>query len=171
MPYNPQHRSAGINKGKRTPLKACDETWSTRASTTTPNGCCNFNLVMHQMMSCPREVGDRTINQFGADFRYAVEFSKYGRAPLEVSRPPPGQPDLHYRLASTTPNRRCQPFRLPWRSASLAASGSRRCSSGVSQGRPVASDPVTHPVTVRFPLGHGRSYGPVAAYVKPAGHP
>jgi len=62
---------------------------------------------MHQMMPCSREVGAETINQFGADFRYAVEFSKYGRAPLEVSRPPPGQPDLRYRLGSTTPNRLC----------------------------------------------------------------
>ena len=107
MPYNPQHRSAGINKGKHIPLKACDETWSTRASTTTPKRCCNFNLVMHQMMPCSREVGCRDDKSVGTDFRYAVEFSKYGRAPLEVSRPPPGQPDLRYRLGSTTPNRLC----------------------------------------------------------------
>jgi len=58
-------------------------------------------------------VGDRTINQFGADFRYAVEFSKYGRTPASVSRPAWGQPDLHYRLTATSPNRRCPPSRLP----------------------------------------------------------
>ena len=32
----------------------------------------------------------------------------------------------------------------------------------MSQGRPTGSDRGIDPVAVRFPLGHGRSYGPVA---------
>src|SRR6478609_10309151 len=106
MPYNPQRRSAGINKGKRTPRRACDETWSTRASTTTPpEGALQFNLVMHQMMLCSREVGSRDNKSVGTDFRYAVEFSKYGRTPATTARPSWGQPDRLYRLTSATPNR------------------------------------------------------------------
>jgi hypothetical protein len=126
------------------------------------------DLVMHQMMSCSREVGDRTINQFGADFRYAVEFSKYGRTPASVSRPAWGQPDLRYRLTATSPNRRCpavpdSPVRL--QASPLWSPGGVR--QGVSQGRPTHSDLQTHPAAVRFPLGHGRSYGPVAASSNP----
>ena len=64
------------------------------------------DLVMHQMKPCPREVGDRNHKSVGTDFRYAVEFSKNGRAPSAVSQPAWGQPDLRYRLASTIPNRR-----------------------------------------------------------------
>ena len=161
MPYNPQRRSAGINKGKRKPLKACDETWSTRASTTTPPKRRQNDLVMHQMMSCPREVGDRTINQFGADFRYAVEFSKYGRAPLEVSRPPPGQPDLRYRLGSTTPNRLCPA--VP-DSRRRRVRRRLRCRGVEHRGVPwaVHLPGPSGPAAVRFPLGHGESYGAVA---------
>jgi hypothetical protein len=85
----------------------------------------NNDLVMHQKMPCPREVGDRTHKTIGADFRYAVEFSKNGRTPLEVSRPPPGQPDLRYRLASTIPNRLRLPIPTPWQGASSANSGQR----------------------------------------------
>ena len=129
----------------------------------------NNDLVMHQKMPCPREVGGRTINQFGADFRYAVEFSKYGRAPLEVSRPPPGQPDLRYRLGSTTPNRLCRtdpdsPRRRVRRRLRCYGGGS----SGCPPGRPAAAD-LSGPAAVRFPLGHGESYGAVAPLVKPAG--
>src|SRR6478672_4595994 len=138
MPYNPQRRSAGINKGKRTPLKACDETWSTRASTTTPEGVPQFNLVMHQMILCPAKwvQSDKSV---GADFRYAVEFSKYGRAPLEVSRPPPGQPDLRYRLGSTTPNRLCPalPDSHRRRTRHRVRSHGRVC-RGLPLGRPTA---------------------------------
>src|SRR6476659_9899686 len=109
---------------------------------------------MHQMMSCSREVGAETINQFGADFRYAVEFSKYGRAPLEVSRPPTGQPDLRYRFGSTTPNRRClTDTRLP--SATRASSPPllRRWIVGLSPG----------PSSCRGPVRSGRCAVPLGA--------
>ena len=38
------------------------------------------------------------INQFGTDFRYAVEFSKNGRTPFRTFRSVLGQPDLRYGL-------------------------------------------------------------------------
>src|SRR5699024_5099328 len=34
--------------------------------------------------------------KIGTDFRYAVEFSRNGRAPFSTSRPIWGQPDLRY---------------------------------------------------------------------------
>src|SRR6478736_4364785 len=64
--------------------------------------------------------------QIGTDFRYTVEFSKNGRTPSEVSRPPPGQPDLHYRLTSATPNRLGPLFPTLWRSACSTNSDLRR---------------------------------------------
>src|SRR6478735_6020030 len=94
---------------------------------------------MHQMMLCSREVGSRDNKSVGTDFRYAVEFSKYGRAPLEVSRPPPRQPDLRYRLGSTTPNRLCPAVPTLADDACVAASVVAEVSfGGVPWGRPSA---------------------------------
>ena len=131
----------------------------------------NNDLVMHQRNALPPRSGRQNNKTIGADFRYAVEFSKNGRTPLEVSRPPPGQPDLRYRLASTIPNRR----RLP-DPDSLAERKLRQLRPaelvyrGCPLGRPAAVDR-GDPAAVRFPLGHGRSYGLIAPCVKPAGHP
>ena len=131
-------------------------------------GVSQFNLVMHQMMLCPAK-WVQSEKSVGADFRYAVEFSKYGRAPLEVSRPPPGQPDLRYRLGSTTPNRLCPAVPDPPRRRRASPPPlSRRWIIGVSPWAVHPPGPCG-PAAVRFPLGHGGSYGVVASLVKPAG--
>jgi len=88
---------------------------------------------------------------------------------LEVSRPPPGQPDRRYRLDLdiSKSSRSAHPtFGTERRSV---ASGSRRWSSGWSPGPPIGAEPVLIPAAVRFPVGHGRSYGLVGRDVKPAG--
>ncbi len=54
----------------------------------------------------------------GTDFRYAVEFSKNGRAPSPVSQPAWGQPCKHYPVRSAVSN-------CPARSALLAANGAQ----------------------------------------------
>jgi hypothetical protein len=74
-----------------------DETWSIRASNSLSRNAPND--VRTPRSGC---TDDKSV---GTDFRYAVEFSKYGRTPSAASRPPQGQPDLRYRLTSTTPNR------------------------------------------------------------------
>jgi len=74
-----------------------DETWSIRASKSLSRNAPND--VRTPRSGC---TDDKSV---GTDFRYAVEFSKYGRTPSAASRPPRGQPDLRYRLTPTTPNR------------------------------------------------------------------
>ena len=78
----------------------------------------NNDLVMHQKMPCPREVGDRTHKTIGADFRYAVEFSKNGRTPAPVSQPAWGQPCKHYPVRFAVSN-------CPARSALFTATGAQ----------------------------------------------
>ena len=82
----------------------------------------NNDLVMHQKMPCPREVGDRTHKTIGADFRYAVEFSKNGRTPAPVSQPAWGQPCKHYPVRFAVSN-------CPARSALFTATGAQLTSS------------------------------------------
>jgi hypothetical protein len=122
-------------------------------------GVSQFNLVMHQMMLCPAKwvQSDKSV---GADFRYAVEFSKYGRAPLEVSRPPPGQPDLRYRLGSTTPNRLCPAVPDSHRDARVTASALTDVFAGVC------------PWAVQLPetFRSGRCAVPLGAWTKLRGH-
>jgi hypothetical protein len=54
--------------------------------------------------------------QNGTDFRYAVEFSKYGRTPATTARPSWGQPWKHYPARFAVSN-------CPTRSARLAVIG------------------------------------------------
>ena len=68
MPYNPQRRSAGINKGKRTPEGMRLKPGPHELAQQHPQRGVKYDLVMHQMMSCPREVGGRTINQLALTF-------------------------------------------------------------------------------------------------------
>ena len=97
-----------------TPTKGTDETWSTRASKHSQS--CQNNLVMHQMMSCHREVGAQTINQLALTFGTLLSSQSTDAHPSAASRPSWGQPDLRYRLTSTTPNRLGPAApRLPWR--------------------------------------------------------
>src|SRR6478752_6460087 len=98
----------------------------------------------HESRNAPNEAlpprsGRQNNKSVGTDFRYAVEFSKYGRAPLEVSRPPPGQPDLRYRLSAVIPNRRFLPIPTP---LSRRKPGHLRLTggslSGLAPGHPAA---------------------------------
>jgi hypothetical protein len=126
-----------------------------------------FNLVMHQMMLCPAK-WVQSEKSVGADFRYAVEFSKYGRAPLEVSRPPPGQPDLRYRLGSTTPNRLCPA--VP-DSRRRRVRRRLRCRGGEHRGCPLGRPSAWTFRSGRcaVPLGAWRKLRGRCSLVKPAG--
>jgi len=139
-----------------------DETWSIRASKSLSRNAPND--VRTPRSGC---TDDKSV---GTDFRYAVEFSKYGRTPSAASRPPQGQPDLRYRLTSTTPNRLGPPP-----PDALAQRVLRQTpTSGANiwwfpRAVQFAADRVSIPAAVRFPSGHGRSYGSIACRVKPAG--
>src|SRR6476469_5817047 len=55
----------------------------------------------HESRNAPYEAlpprsGRQNNKSVGTDFRYAVEFSKYGRTPAPVSQPAWGQPWKHY---------------------------------------------------------------------------
>ena len=109
------------------------------------------------MMSCPREVGDRTINQFGADFRYAVEFSKNGHTPAPVSRPAWGQPCKHYPARFAVSTARPDPLCSP----SPARRQPNPCGSGL---RGVSLPGPSGTVAARL----GEQYGHGSGNVKPA---
>ena len=86
--------------------KEADETWSTRASTS------SAPKEAHKLISrnAPNDVhtprrGYADDKSVGTDFRYAVEFSKIKRAPNKASQPARGQPDQRYpvRFAVSNP--------------------------------------------------------------------
>ena len=130
-----------------------DETWSIRASKSLSRNAPND--VRTPRSGC---TDDKSV---GTDFRYAVEFSKYGRTPSAASRPPPGQPDLRYRLTSTTPNRlgRPPPDALAQRVLRQLRPAER--TSGVPQGRPVAADRLRSQPLCGSPWGMDEVTGPL----------
>ena len=66
----------------------------------------------------PPQKGRQNNKSVGADFRYAVEFSKYGRTPAPVSQPAWGQPWKHYPVRFAVSN-------CPARSALFTATGAQ----------------------------------------------
>ena len=90
MPYNHRPRKAVSQQMEsgQPAMGLTDETWSIRASKSLSRNAPND--VRTPRSGC---TDDKSV---GTDFRYAVEFSKYGRTPATTSRPFWGQPWKHY---------------------------------------------------------------------------
>ena len=126
-------------------------------------------LVMHQMTSCPREVGSRTINQLALTFGTLLSSQSTGAHPWKSLDRLRGNLIYVTGWARQLQIVSALPFPTPTGDARVTASAlTDMFAGGCPLGRPTALN-LSVRAAVRFPSGHGRSYVVIAARVKLAG--
>src|SRR6476659_9899687 len=122
-----------------------------------------INLVMHQMTSCPREVGSRTINQLALTFGTLLSSQSTGAHPWRSLDRLRG--NLIYVTGSARQLQIVAALPIP-DSPRRRVRRRLRCYggglSGCPPGRPAAAD-LSGPAAVRFPSVLEGSYGVIAA--------
>ena len=122
--YRHGPRKAIVNKNRENaPLRPEGRTNTRSQSQTRANARKFETTIFTTMLWTPeadspphRQQATPAPEQNGTDFRYAVEFSKYGRTPATTARPSWGQPWKHYPARFAVSN-------CPTRSARLAVIG------------------------------------------------
>jgi hypothetical protein len=125
-------------------------------------------LVMHQMTSCPREVGSRTINQLALTFGTLLSSQSTGAHPWKSLDRLRGNLIYVTGWARQLQIVSALPFPTPTETHASPRPLSRTCLPGFAPGPSNCLKP-SGPAAVRFPSGHGRSYVVIAARVKLAG--